>query len=144
MGAISGIIHQDINTTRDWRQFEPTNEKQRYLKFDTFGCVSFSASSDCEFQFNLYLKSGLLRQEDIDWLKSNGYFDEKGNVNFSDRWLVILSNTKPGVGNYISAVWDAARKYGLVPQSLIPIREDMTQAEYYQKDFPKVAYDLGL
>ena len=144
LGAISGIVHNDINTTRDWRQFEPTGEKQRYTKFDTFGCVSFSCSSDCEFQFNLYFKSKLLRQEDIEWLRNNGYFDEKGNINFSDRWLVVLSNTKPGVGNYISAVWDAARKFGLVPQGLIPFREDMTQAEYYKKDFLQVAYDLGL
>ena len=142
-GAISGIVHQELNTTRDWRQFEPTGEKQRYTKFDTYGCVSFSGSSDCEMQFNLYLKSGLLRNEDIEWLKFNGYFDEKGFINFSDRWLVVLSNTKPGVGNYISAVWDAARKYGLVPQSIVPFREDMTQVEYYKSDFSKAAYDLG-
>lgn len=135
LGAVSGIVHQDINTTRDWKQFEPTNEKQRFPKFDSYGCVSFSCTNDVEIQFNLLLKSGLIRQEDIEWLKVNGYFDEKGNINFDDRWLVVLSQTNPNVGNYISAVWDAARVVGLVPQGIGGFREDMTQSEYYDFGF---------
>ena len=144
MGAVSGIVFEKRNTIADWRGFLPTEERQKFRNFDSFGCASFSCLNSVETQFHFLIKSGLLRQDDLDWLKEKGYFDENGKINFSDRWLVVLSGTKPGVGNYIHAVWDAARKFGLVPQSHVPFREDMTQVEYYNKsDFTKDTYDLG-
>lgn len=144
-GSVSGIVFEKRNTLADWRGFLPTEERQRFRNFDSFGCASFSCLNSIETQFKFLLKSNLLRSEDIQWLKDNGYFDEGGNINFSDRWLVVLSNTKPGVGNYLHAVWDAARKFGLVPQGIIPSNENWTENQYYDKnDFPKEAYELGL
>ena len=143
MGGLSGIVHEKRNTTGDWRSFAPIGETQRHRFFDDFGCASHSTENCLECQFKFFFKSILLRNEDIQWLKDNGYFVD-GEINFDDRWLVVLSGTRPGVGNYLHAVWDAARKYGLVPQGSVPFRENMTQGEYYIKtDFPQKAYDLG-
>src|SRR3990167_11334674 len=145
MGAVSGIVHEDRLTIKDWRGFLPTDERQKFRDFDSFGCASFSCLNSIETQFRFLIKSNLLRAEDIQWLKDNGYFDEQGHINFSDRWLVVLSNTKPRVGNYLHAVWDAARKFGLVPQGSVPFNENWTENQYYDKnDFPKEAYKLGL
>jgi len=144
-GSLSGIIHEDRLTHGDWRNHTPTDEKQKYWNFDTFGCVSFSCLNSIEMQLKWMLDSGLMRKEDHEWLKYNGYVDENGHFNFDDRWLVLLSGTKPGVGNYIHKVWDAARKYGLAPHNLVPFDENWSQKQYYDKsDFPKEAYRLGL
>src|SRR3990167_5826713 len=144
-GALSGIVHESRNTLKDWRLFEPTPEAQKYSRFDTYGCASFSGHNSLEIQFNLLIKSNLIRQEDLNWLKEKGYFDESGKINFDDRWIVLLSGTKPGVGNYLATIWDTIRKVGLVPQRSVPFNENWTEYQYYDKsDFPKEAYGLGL
>ncbi len=134
-GGVSGIVHEVRNTTRDWRPFEPTGELQRHIFFDDMGCASHSGENDIEMQFNLLIKSSLIRPEDLDWLKNNGYFDENGKINFDDRWIVVLSGTKPGVGNYLAAIWDTARIVGMIPQGSMPFRDDMSQSDYYDVNY---------
>ena len=65
-GAISGIVHEDRNTTGDWRPFLVSNERQKYRYFDTFGCVSFSCLNSVELQFKWLLASNLIRKDDIE------------------------------------------------------------------------------
>lgn len=153
-GGVSGVVYENRNILGNWLDFLPTDERQKYRYFDTFGCASFSCLNSCETQFLFLIFSKLIRNEDVEWLRNPtfadgspshlSYLDANGKVNFDDRWLVVLSGTKPGVGNYMNAPWDAARKYGLVPHGSVPFRENMTQKEYYDKsDFPRAAYDLG-
>jgi len=145
MGGLSGVVHEERNTLKNWLNFLPSEERQKFRLFDSFGCTTYSCLNSIETQFEFLRFSKLIRNEDLLWLKNNGYMDANGKVNFDDRWIVVLSGTKPGVGNYMNAPWDAARKYGLVPQGATPFREDMTQKEYYNKsDFPPETYLLGM
>jgi len=75
----------------------PSFETQSNVYFDTWGCVSHSFENACE----AYLKA-----------RYNELFD------FSDRDLVVLSGTKPGVGNSGEKVLATAKNLGLIPQEL--------------------------
>ncbi len=144
MGGLSGIVFEERNSTGDWRKWNPTEEIQRHRFFDDFGCVSHSGENISEMTFGWFLENGLIRKDDIEWLKLNGYFDENGKLNFDDRALVVLSGTRPNQGNTMQKVWDAARKFGLWPQGSTPFKIDMSQVEYYTKiDFPQKSYELG-
>lgn len=77
--------------------FLPSFETQSNVYWDTYGCVSHSFENACE----TYLKA-----------KYNEDFD------FSDRDLIVLSGTKPGVGNSGNAVLETAKTKGLIPQEL--------------------------
>ncbi|PKM87147.1 hypothetical protein CVU83_03335, partial [Candidatus Falkowbacteria bacterium HGW-Falkowbacteria-2] len=56
-------------------------------------------------------------------LKDMGFFDENGKFNASDRFIAILSGTSRQ-GNYLNAVWEAIRIYGLLPERDLPGRLD--------------------
>ena len=142
-GAISGIVHEDRNTTGDWTSFLPTDESQRFKYFDDYGCVTHSGENSLEIQLEFLQKSELMRKEDYEWLNYNGYTDENG-FNFDDRSIVVLSGTIPNQGNYVHKVWDAFRKIGLIPPDLIPFNSEWRLQDYYSKDdFPPIAYNKG-
>lgn len=143
-GALSGIVHENRNTLGDWRLFPQTDESQTHKYFDDYGCVSNGCDNSCAMQFSLLDSSNLIRNEDREWLKYNGYFDENGKINFDNRALILLSNTRPGVGNSYKNVWDAARSYGLWPQDSTPYNPDWNQRQFYDKsDFPPDSYEVG-
>ncbi len=143
-GAVSGIVHEARNTTGQWLNFTPTDESQSFRFFDDFGCATHSALNSIEIQFQFLIFSNLLNADDLQWLKDHNYFDPTGRLNVDDRWIVLLSNTKPGVGNYLSAVWDAIRKFGLIPQGVLPFSQDWSLERYYNKtDFSQEAYNFG-
>ena len=86
----------------------PEFETQANTYFDTYGCVSHSFENGVE----AVIKASVNNQ----WLKDNAYVN--GDPNFSDRDLIVLSGTKPGVGNGGQKVLDTAREKGLVAQIL--------------------------
>ncbi len=112
------IVYQEVNPSGDWRDYLPTPEKQfKDFTFDTMSCTTFSAMNCIETQINWLLKNKklTLSQE----LILAEYIDEYGKVNFSDRYIAILSGTTPQ-GNYFQSVWDAVRKFGLIPEKDLP------------------------
>ena len=148
-GGLTGVVHEDRNSTGDWRKWTPTDERQNYIYFDDYGCTLHSNENDNEMQLGWMLENNLVRPEDLEWLKNPGYglsyLDSNGKINFDDRALVVLSNNTPRRGNTMQAGWDAIRKFGLWPQGSTPFSGSMTSAEYYDKsDFPQWAYDIGL
>src|SRR3990167_1290806 len=74
-GGLSGIVHEERNTLGDWRKWQPTEEYQNHVFFDDYGCVTHSGENIGEITFGWLFENNLVRQEDIDWLKANGYFD---------------------------------------------------------------------
>ena len=120
----------------------PTGEKQKLNRFDSYACVTESATSSCESQLIWQLNNTYFPIFVRKWLEDNGYFDENGLCNFSDRYIAKLSGTIPNRGNTPKKVWDAIRHYGLVPEKDWPVWEDMQQSEFYA-EVPQSVKDKG-
>lgn len=97
-----------LRENSDWTDFLPEKEKQ-FIGFETYNCVSFGTLSAIEaIMFRL--------------------FGEK--VNYSDRFIGIMAGTKEG-GNDPQTVCEAIRKYGLIPEEMLPFSEDLKNLEEY-------------
>lgn len=106
----------------DWRPYFPQMEVQRNNVFDTYSCVSFAACNA------------------IEMLHKKLYNEE---VNFSDRFVSVMSGTTPGKGNSLRAVQESIRKNGLVLETEYPFTPTMTQNEFFQKVTQDIK-DLGI
>jgi len=131
MGGKTGIAEVERIADGFWGDYLPTNEKQHNYSFDTMSCTTFSALNICEIQMNWLIRNNFLSLKQIEWLNKNGYMDNKGNINFSDRFTAIMSGTTKQ-GNYFTAVWDSIRKDGLLPDSDLPF-DGNTWDEYHDK-----------
>jgi hypothetical protein len=120
----------DILEDGDWTQFLPSNEKQRRF-FESMSCTNFSSTTAVEIIFTYLIKKDLLSKEDLDWLSEKGYFDENGNINFSDRYDAIGSGTNPNSGNTLKAPADFKHKYGLIPEKMLSWTDD--EDAYFDK-----------
>lgn len=109
-----------LNPSLDWTQYAPSTERQYLPGFDTLSCTTFSALNDIEMISGLKIEKKFFREENIKWLNDNGYVDENGKVNFSDRYIAILSGTTM-LGNNFVSVGDAIIKYGLIPEKDLPL-----------------------
>lgn len=121
-GATAATV---VNQTADWRKYEPKGEWQTFIwkdektgityNKDTLGCVSFSANDLLETYMNYMKRTGKLSLDAIHWLESNGYLDDNGDFNFSDRFTAKMSGTTRE-GNNLEAVWNSIKNNGLVPE----------------------------
>tara|TARA_R110000868_G_scaffold75379_4_gene217565 strand:+ start:157 stop:987 length:831 start_codon:yes stop_codon:yes gene_type:complete len=94
----------------DWRDnMRPVKEIQFNDKFDTYNCTSYNTLN----QIEQYM-----------------YVAFKETVNYSDRWLGIIAGTKPP-GNDPHIVYEAIRKYGLIPEDMLPYSDDLTSVDEY-------------
>lgn len=102
-----------LSESRDFTNFLVKKEYQRDYKnnYDVSGCVTFSMLN-C-FETLLLRNYGL-------------------SVNFSDRYTVVASGTKPSIGNSISKVFDTIKRLGVVEEEWYPF-ESETLDEYYKK-----------
>jgi len=124
VGVETGAQAVVVNPSADWRAYEPRGEWQAliwtdkngvsYYK-DTVSCVSFSANNNLETFLNFMIKNEKFPNDAIQWLRSNGYFDENGNVNFSDRFTAKMSNTSKQ-GNSLESIWQSIHNNGLVSE----------------------------
>lgn len=126
--SLSSVIRIESG---DWRDFLPTTEKQFVkAKFDTMSCTTFSFLNVIEMQMNWLIKNKKLTKAQLDFLKENKYYDEKGNINFSEAYTAILSGTTKQ-GNHFQKVADAGRHFGLIPQNLLPFGNAKTWEEWH-------------
>lgn len=127
----------------NWLSYLPKAEAQIGTYTPTLACVTFSALENIEIQMNYYKDEKKLEQEDLDWLNKEGYIDDNGDFNFSDRFVAKLSGTRERGGNNATNVYETIKKYGLVPEKDWPFdREEMTEDEYY-KEVPQEVLDKG-
>lgn len=102
---------QVLQKDGDWSTSLPTEEQQFIPGFDTYNCTGFGSTN----QIEMYM------------LKR---FGEK--VNYSDRWVGIIAGTDPKTGgNDPHTVYEAIRKYGLIPEEMLPFSNDIGSAEDY-------------
>lgn len=116
-GAENPVVKRVLLNTGDWSSYRPTPESQAYVYFDDYGCVTHSAVTILASILERQIEMGLISNDNIAWLKNNGYYDENGKINFNDRYIITLSNTICNLGNYLHIVADTIRAYGLIPQS---------------------------
>ena len=136
----SPVIKKEINT--NWKDWKPEHEIQVKRYFDTVSCVSYSATDVIEYLFTWALNNNQISQADVKWLKDNGYF-KNGLINFSDRFVAILGETTKA-GAYQYKVGDAIRKYGLIPQDMLPTTDDIKSfEEYIGFEITQEMLDLG-
>jgi len=117
-GAESAIVYSVRVPDGDWKKYKPTDECQRKLTatiYDTSSCVTFSALNSVESQIEYLLATKQIPQDKIDLMRTLGYFDANGKVNFSDHFTANMSGTT-SAGNTLQAVWESIRKDGVLPQ----------------------------
>lgn len=115
----------------------PEEEREKYLPdgerqnigSEKNDCATRSPLNVLETKFNYLYKNNKLKPENKKWLEDTGYI-ENGKPAFSDRFIAILSGTKPD-GNSLKAPIDAIHRYGLIPKKLFPQVSDYN--EYYDK-----------
>jgi hypothetical protein len=118
---VAGAIpHKVVNPSAVWTPYTPPGEWQWKAGKETMACVSFSAINSIEMQ-ELLLTG---RQ-----------------VNYSDRWLALMSGTTPQ-GNYLWKVADTIRKYGLVREESWPAPDSFDWNTYYAKPSPAKQAEL--
>lgn len=114
-GIETGVAYEVRLPKADWFNFTPTAEKQYTFSFDTMSCTTFSALNSVEMQVNWLIANGKIKNDVLDFLKEQGYFDENGKFNCSDWFTAVMSGTTEN-GNDFASVWDSIRKHGLLPQ----------------------------
>ena len=74
-----GSSEADISVD-DWLLWYSDGELQYGVYFDSMSCVSFALNNDIEPIFNYKIANKLFFEDNIKWLKDNGYFNEKGQT----------------------------------------------------------------
>lgn len=129
----------------------PTDETQKRFGFDAMACVSFSALNNLEIIFNTLITLGLISADGLKFLRDEGYIDQTGQVNFSDRFTAKMSGTTKN-GNSLPAVGDSIRKlHGLVPEKdwawpseISSVNTDEANWNIFYQDVPQAVIDKGL
>lgn len=116
-GQESGVVYKENNATADYTPYLPADEFQSSLLIDTLACVTFSGANVAEIIFNMMIEKGKIGKENVEWLKSNGYFDEDGKLNFSDRFSAKTNGTSSS-GNTMDNFWLGVTKFGLIPEKM--------------------------
>lgn len=98
------VLRQDGN----WKTGLPVKEHQ-YKGFETYNCTSFNTLNAIE-QF-MFVAFGEI-------------------VNYSDRFVGIMAGTK-APGNDPHLVMEAIRKYGLIPEDMLPFSDDIKNIDEY-------------
>jgi len=109
-----------------WQKFLPNPEMQNKRGIETYDCTGFAILEAIETYERR--KFGKV-------------------INYSDRWLGIIAGTGERRGNDPHTVCEAIRKYGLIPEEMLPFSDDLENyEEYYSfKGAEKTAcYEAGL
>jgi len=127
VGSLDPYESEEIFEEGNLIPYLPEFETQAMTYFDSWGC--------CSHSFENALEAVIKRTLNDDyWLNTNIF--KNGYPNFSDRDLVVLSGTKPGVGNSGEKVLQTARDRGLIAQTMGEWKTDsrdpeMTVHNYY-------------
>ena len=116
----------------------PAEDRDKYLpvgevqkgKEDFMDCASRSVINILEFKLN-YVYRNDLQPMLKKWLEDNGYVNENGFVELSDRFVAMKSGTSR-TGNSLKAPCDAAHSWGVIPKAMLPANKNMTWAEYHE------------
>lgn len=124
----------------NWKDYLPQGERQYCPFFDTMSCTTFSFCDAVETYMNFLIANNRISANNLSWLKDKKYIGLDGKVNFSDRFLAILSGTTKQ-GNRFDTVAETARTRGLIPESLFTFDPAITTWEEYM-DASKITTEM--
>jgi len=101
-----------INPSGEYGNFLPEDEHQKISGVETMACTVFATLK--AIQIIIKLKYGI-------------------NTNYSERFIAILAGISPTNGGSPHKVAEAIRKYGLIPQEMLPFNSGMSSREFYSK-----------
>jgi hypothetical protein len=124
-------------------KYLPKGEVQRGTE-DFMSCATMGPINILEAKFNWLLRNKKLSPENEKWLKDNGYITSENKVEFSDRYISILSGTTRD-GNSLKAPLQAIHEFGLIPKSMLPANESMDFDDFHNvNDITPEMKPLGL
>ena len=109
LGRVGGLPMEILQPDGKWMAFKPKREIQNDWGLETYNCTSFNTLA----QIETYMKRKF-----------------GGEYNYSDRFVGIMAGTKPP-GNDPQKIYEAIRKYGLIPDEMLPFTSDIKNAEEY-------------
>lgn len=130
-GATSEIQEVVRLTSGDWSTYMSPGKPQKLMGvqapqdgFNTNGvdfldCVSCAANDYIQAFMNWMIATGAMPAAHLAWLKSKGYLDANGLLDFSNRFTAKMSGTTVN-GNSLPTVGQSIRTVGLVPDSVWP------------------------
>lgn len=92
----------------------PIFEGQSHTYFDDYGCVSNSFENGGQILIKRQIDEFVRNNKD--WIKD--WYYNRNEPDFSNRDLIVLSGTKPRVGNSGNRVLRTAQQRGLIPQTM--------------------------
>ncbi len=98
----------------DWTPYRCNYEPQKWGGFDTNECAQLSSINSVETQCNYLKEKGEFSEEAIKWFTDNGYFDENGLFDFSERFTAILAECSIN-GSSQWWAWQSMSDFGLLP-----------------------------
>ena len=111
-------------------KYLPEGEKQN-IGSEKMDCATRGPINILETKFNWLVENKIISENNIKWLKDNGYILPNGKVEFSDRFISILSGTTPQ-GNSLKAPIDTIHRVGLIPKAMFSQVPDFD--EYYNPE----------
>lgn len=132
---VFGASGKILNESKMYLDYLPTDEYQKRFNVESMSCVSFSSVNVNEITilFKKKLNNNEISPDNLQWLEDNGYFDENGNINFSDRYIALMSFTSRN-GNTGARVFGTIKNFGLIPESMFPWNpEDNTWDKYHDR-----------
>jgi hypothetical protein len=113
-GGMTPVEQKILFPNSDCIGWLPEDEQQIGVYFDDWGCVSRSFLNGIETLIAIQI--AYMMSANKNWLFQNIYLNNKPN--FSDRDLIVLSETKPNIGNSGQKVLETAQKKGIIAEHL--------------------------
>ena len=118
----------------NWLPYIEYYERQLLNGGDSNGCVLFTWQEDFDAQVNYLIENGKIPQSLLDQFSAWGYMDSNSNdgkphFHTSPRFLQILTGNGLNGNNLVDAP-TAARTYGCLPYTDLPVDPTMTPEEY--------------
>ncbi len=139
--GLTGIEY--VANCNNWFPHSSTPELQWGMGGDKLNCVTYANLQAYETYGDWLIATGKMPSKQLKFLQDNGYIDENGKINFSERFSSILNGTTK-TGNSEEAVLNSCLEVGLIPESMLPSDNSLTWDQYYnKKDITQEMYDLG-
>lgn len=128
----------------------PLAEREKWLpqgevqvgKEDFQDCATRSPLNKLAADFTYAYQNKLFKKETLVWLENNDYV-RGGKIDFSDRFIAILSGTTRQ-GNSLKAPLDAIHNKGLIPKWMLPADPSMDWDTYHDPaKITSALLDLG-
>jgi len=132
----------------NWTGFYSDGELQYSTYYDSMACVSFSAIKVVSAIMNFRIRKGLINASNLKFLNDNGYINEKGDFDASERFTAKMSGTT-SKGNSGRKVWHSIRHDGLIPQALWTwdrgrdIPQVQKYFDWFYNEIPQRFKDIG-